>query len=277
MAWSGPVLDNHLHLDLAGGMGESVVEDFVRAGGTHMLVVNKPSWWYGVEVESAEDFETGFAATVETVDRVNELLPGRAWPVLGVHPPLISRLVEDGHAPDSAAELMREGIDRAADRVAAGDALALKSGRPHYEVSDDVWAASNTVIRHAFERAAAHDCAVQLHTEAAETFPAFRRWAEDTGLAPERVVKHYAEGPVDGPTASVISRREALEAAVEGGAPFLMETDFLDDPDRPGAVLGTKTVPRRVRWLSERGASDALERAHVATPASVYGIDTRSG
>ena len=52
-----------------------------------------------------------------------------------------------------------------------------------------------------------------------------------------------------------------------------METDFLDDPDRPGAVLGPKTVPRRVRWLREEGYDETIRRAHVETPARVYGID----
>jgi TatD-related deoxyribonuclease len=53
-----------------------------------------------------------------------------------------------------------------------------------------------------------------------------------------------------------------------------METDYIDDPDRPGAVLGPKTVPRRVRWLHEQGHEEAIRTAHVDTPARVYGIDT---
>jgi TatD-related deoxyribonuclease len=75
----------------------------------------------------------------------------------------------------------------------------------------------------------------------------------------------------------VIARPDAIEAAVEAGEPFLLETDFLDDPDRPGAVLGPKTVPRRVEWLREQGFEAAVERAHVETPRRVYGIDTAPG
>jgi TatD-related deoxyribonuclease len=55
-----------------------------------------------------------------------------------------------------------------------------------------------------------------------------------------------------------------------------METDFIDDPDRPGAVLGPKTVPRRVRTLLDEGYDDAVRRAHVETPRRVYGIDTEA-
>ena len=47
-----------------------------------------------------------------------------------------------------------------------------------------------------------------------------------------------------------------------------------DDPDRPGAVMGPKTVPRRVRWLLDEGHEAAVRRAHVETHAEVYGVDT---
>jgi TatD-related deoxyribonuclease len=271
-----PVLDNHLHLDPDNGRGLGAVEDFVRLGGTHMLVVNKPSWHLGPVPESAADFDHVFGTTLEVVDAARGILPGRAWPVLGVHPGLVSRLVDDrGLEPDAAAELMCAGLDRAAEFVRDGAALALKSGRPHYEVSAAVWDASNEVMRHAFELGAALDCAVQLHTEATDDLTEVAEWAEERGLPRHKVVKHYAGGRLAGPTPSVMSDKDRLEVAAEAGEPFLMETDFVDEPDRPGAVLGPKTVPRRVRWLLEAGREEAVERAHVETPEYVYGIDTR--
>ena len=271
-----PILDNHLHLDPDAGRGLDAVADFVHLGGTHLLVVNKPSWHLGDVPESAADFDHAFAVTLDVVDGATGVLPGRAWPVLGVHPGLVSRLVDDaGLAPAAAADLMCAGLDRAAEHVRRGDALALKSGRPHYDVSDAIWAASNEVMRHAFELGAELDCAVQLHTEAADDLTEVAAWAEERGLPAHRVVKHYAGGRLAGPTPSVMSDKDRLKTAAEAGEPFLMETDFVDESDRPGAVLGPKTVPRRVRWLLEDGYDDAVERAHVETPQQVYGIDTR--
>jgi TatD-related deoxyribonuclease len=270
-----PVLDNHLHIDPDNGRGIEAVRDFAHLGGTHLLVVNKPSWHLGVEPEVGEDFRAVFDRTIEVVDRASEVLDGTAWPVLGVHPGLVSRLVDDrGFAPEDARDLMQAGIDVAAEYVADGRAVALKSGRPHYDVSEAVWAASNDVMRHAFARGAEADCAVQLHTEASEDLTDVAEWAEDVGLPRHRVVKHYAGGRLTGPTPSVMSEKDRLEVAAESGEPFLMETDFVDDPDRPGAVLGPKTVPRRVRWMLEEGYDDAVERAHVRTPERVYGLDT---
>ncbi|QCC60312.1 TatD family hydrolase [Natrinema thermotolerans] len=272
-----PVLDDHLHLDPDNHRGIDAVRDFARVGGTHLLVVNKPSWHLGVEAETGADFREVFERTIDIVEAASSELEGRAWPVLGVHPGLISRLVDErGFAPDEACDLMQAGIDVAAEYVEAGDALALKSGRPHYEVDDDVWAASNDVMRRAFDHGAALECAVQLHAEASEDMTEVADWAEAAGMVPHRVVKHYASGRLEGPTPSVMSDKDRLETAAERGEPFLMETDYIDDPDRPGAVLGPKTVPRRVRWLLENGYDEAVEIAHVETPKAVYGIDTEA-
>ncbi|MDZ5812200.1 TatD family hydrolase [Halorubrum sp. AD140] len=272
-----PVLDDHLHLDPRHGRGIDAVEDFARLGGTHLLVVNKPSWHLGVEPDEPGDFRPVFEETLDTVAAATDVLPGRAWPVLGVHPALMSRLVDErGFAPAEARDLMRGGLEVASEFVADGRALALKSGRPHYDVSDAVWDASNAVTRRAFELGAALDCAVQLHTEATEDLTDLAAVAVESGLDPTRVVKHYAAGRLAGVTPSVMSERDRLERAAESGEPFLMETDFVDDPDRPGMVLGPKTVPRRVRWLLENGYEDAVRRAHVETPRSVYEIDTEA-
>jgi len=269
-----PVLDNHLHLDPVNGRGVDAAADFAAAGGTHLLVVNKPSWHLVGEVEAAEDFHDVFQLTCTVVAEASELLDGRAWPVLGVHPALISELVDRGYTAEEARDLMQSGLDVATEYVADGPGLALKSGRPHYDVDGDVWRASNEVIRYAFELGAETGAAVQLHTEGGEDFTDVAAWAEEAGLPRERVVKHYSGGRLTGPIPSVIANKEELEVAAEEGEPFLMETDFIDDPDRPGAVLGPKTVPRRVRWMADEGHEEALRTAHVDTPARVYGIDT---
>ncbi len=273
MAYDGPILDNHLHLDRERGKGIAAVEEFVAAGGTHLVVINKPSWSYGVNVTDPADFEVGYGETMSIVDDATEVLPGMAWAALGVHPALISRLVDDrGFTPQEAASLMSGGIDRAAQHVVEGTALALKSGRPHYDVSEELWDASNDVLRHALERAAAIDCAVQLHTEQTTDLREITEWAAAVGLPAQRVVKHYAGDRLEGPVPSVIARPDPIEAMVNRGVPFLMETDYLDDPDRPGAVLGPKTVPRRVEWLLSEGHQTAVERAHVETPELVYDL-----
>lgn len=271
-----PVLDNHLHLN-PDGRGVEAVEAFARAGGTHLLVVNLPSWHIVDDPTEPEAFETTFDATLDLVESATAVLPGRAWAVLGVHPALISRLVDDhGMSVERARAHMATGLELAAAYVGDGQALALKSGRPHYDVADEVWSASNELIGLAAGLASDRDCALQLHTEDTDDLEDVAELARDAGLEPTRVVKHFATGPVRGVTPSVIARRDAIRPAVAGTDRYLFETDFLDDPDRPGAVLGPKLVPRRSRALAEDNTLDALVIAHIDTPREVYGIDTES-
>ena len=55
----------------------------------------------------------------------------------------------------------------------------------------------------------------------------------------------------------------------------MMETDFLDDPRRPGAVLALNTVPKRTKAMLEAGifTEDTVAKVHGEWPRKVYGID----
>lgn len=268
-----PVLDNHLHLDRDRGEGLAAVRDFSNAGGTHMMIVNQPSWKFGIVPTEGDDFRPVFQETMALASEASELLEGKAWPVLGVHPALLSRLVDDQeYSVADAAEVMKRGLAVAGEYAADGPAVAIKSGRPHYDVSEEVWEASNCVLREAFQVGAEAGVAIQLHTEETTDLTPVGEWAESAGVPSERVVKHYASGICSGVSSSVISRRESLVSAAESGEPFLMETDYLDDPERPGAVLGPKTVPRRTKWLRENGYDVAVHRSHVETPERIYGV-----
>ena len=54
----------------------------------------------------------------------------------------------------------------------------------------------------------------------------------------------------------------------------MMETDYIDDPRRPGAVLGPKTVPRRTHELLDNNilTEDEISIIHQENPEKTYGI-----
>lgn len=274
-----PVLDNHCHIDPRNGEGIEAVEKFARSGGTHMCIVNKPSWSLGVEADEGDDFRAVFEETLGVVEEASDALEGEAFAVLGVHPGLVSRLLgryggpQKDEAVERAEEVMKAGLEVAAEYVEDGRAIALKSGRPHYDVKEPTWEASNNVMEHAFELGSENDCAVQLHTEDGDDFSDIRDKAEGVGMPPDSVVKHYSSPSVSEVQRSVLAREEWAFEAAEDGRDFFLETDYIDDSDRPGAVLGTRTVPRRVESLLEAGHYDAVERACVTLPEEVYGVE----
>jgi len=73
---------------------------------------------------------------------------------------------------------------------------------------------------------------------------------------------------------SVIAGNDNVLTAAEQGTRFLIETDYLDDPKRPGAVLGPKTVPRKIKELIEKGfGEDFVYKICAENVERVYGIE----
>ncbi len=266
-----PITDDHIHIDPHNGRGVEAAKDFQRSGGTHIFLVTKPSWSYGITPSSGEDFRGVFDATLRVAEMVREI--GLVvYPVLGIHPAEMSRLAER-MSLDAAAALMTAGLDLAARYVEEGAAVALKSGRPHYEVAPDVLDASNGVLLHALELGADCGCAVQLHAESGPCADVVGM-AEQAGIPLERVVKHFAT-PDTPLMPSLIARHEDIPALARAGRRFTMESDYMDENARPGAVIGPKSVPRFTRRYLEAGlmTDEDAWRIHADTPSRTYGVD----
>lgn len=266
-----PITDNHIHIDPRNGRGLAAARDFFRSGGTHIFLVSKPSGSFGIFPLSGEDFRPVFEETLSVAKAVSGT-GVVVFPVLGVHPAEITRLQE--HLPlDRVVGIMKEGIDLAARFVENGPAVAIKSGRPHYEVPAEVREASCEILSFAFERAAQAGCAVQVHAESGDCAD-MRTMAASAGLDPDRVVKHYAI-PGTPLVPSLIATHPAIPGLARQARPFMMESDYMDENSRPGAVIGPRSVPRVTRKLLESGEIDetSLYRIHVETPSRVYGVD----
>ncbi len=95
----------------------------------------------------------------------------------------------------------------------------------------------------------------------------------------EKVVKHHSTPltrPEDnhGLVPSILAKEALVVEALKGPPRFLLETDYIDDPRRPGAVLGPATVPRKTRAWLEKGllTEDVAAAIHQDLPERTYGI-----
>ncbi len=273
-----PILDNHMHLNPKGRCLDAVRE-FARAGGTHIVLVSLPPWSLGIEISKPEDYRQVFDRVLKIAQRAEEAEKVKVFVVLGVHPAELNKFYgRFGLA--RAVELMKGGLEIACEYVEKGLAVGLKSGRPHYEVDQKIWDASNEIMRHSFELAKDAGCAVQLHTESAteEGLTEIAGIARDAGLPPEKVIKHFAPPMVKvcerlGIFPSVLAGEDAIQKALSEGKRFMMETDYIDDPKRPGSVLGPKTVPKRTKQLMPEWGEDAFWMIHKENPEKVYGVE----
>lgn len=266
-----PITDDHIHLDLENGRGIDAARDFKRAGGTHLFLVNKPAGLSGTPPRIPQDYLPVFDATLQIACRCREI-DLVVFPILGVHPAELSRLAETMPLPD-AVSLMKAGLDLAAGYIREGTAFALKSGRPHYEVPQPVWEASNDVLHHALALGARYGCAVQIHAESGPCTDVVDI-ARSAGMDPCRVVKHYGS-PETPLVPSLIANNPGIPELCLTGRNFMMESDFMDEHSRPGAVTGPKSVPRFTRRLLAEGSitEEDVCRIHMETPAKVYGVE----
>ena len=134
------------------------------------------------------------------------------------------------------------------------------------------------------------DVPIQLHVEenGPQTNAELASICDRSGMVRQRAVHHYAPANVSesfthGLSASVSMGKESISAIMDSylhcSSTWTMETDYLDDPRRPGAVLGPKTVPKRTQKLAsvlldnvdKNQAEDLLNHIHSIWPSALYG------
>ncbi len=274
-----PIFDNHIHLRPE-FRGVDAAKDFERAGGTAILLTHSP--YDDIPIHRGEDYAMAYAKTLSMADAVRRATRLQVFVALGPYPVEFLTLRES-LGRDSAIDAVRSGIDQAARLIADAKAIAFgEIGRPHFPVSEEARTDCNRLLAYAMERAKDLGCAVVLHTEdpTPETFAEFARIASKAGLPAERVVKHHSTPftkPEDthGLVPSILAKETLVSVAINGGSRFLLETDYIDDPRRPGAVLGPATVPKKTRaWLASHLLSEAAcQRIHKDLPEKTYGIE----
>ena len=273
-----PIFDNHIHLRPE-FRGIEAARDFERAGGTALLLTHSP--YEEIPVRRAADYDKAYGKTLAMADAVRGATHLQVFVALGPYPVEFLALRE-ALGLEGAIEAMRSGIDRAAQLIADRKAVAFgEVGRPHFPVSGDVLVACNRLLQYTMERAKELECAVILHTEdpTPATFAEFSRIASKAGLPPERVVKHHST-PLTKPeethgiVPSILAKEILVTEAMKGRPRFLLETDYIDDPRRPGAVLGPATVPKKTRaWLASGLLSEEdCGIIHKDLPEKTYGI-----
>ncbi|MEM3834541.1 TatD family hydrolase [Pyrobaculum sp.] len=277
------IFDNHAHANEITGLGAGeVVRRFKAAGGGGIVFVALLTWSIGGRPGDRGWVVRLYDQAVKNAEvaRAAGLISGA---VVGVHPAECVKLLEVGWAEAEVEEFMRWAVDLAARYVEEGRAVGLgEFGRPHWPVQQRVVELCNRVVLYALERAKDVDAAVHLHLERGgkATVDSIAELAARTGIRPERVVMHHIEGALagyaftKGLSPSVpIGRRGEFEDALKSGPVFVVESDYIDDKSRPGAVIPPWTLASKLRQYAASGriAADDLRQICVSNVARIYG------
>jgi TatD-related deoxyribonuclease len=266
------ITDNHFHLDPE-GRKELAVKDFLNAGGTRLVLVHKPyNKW-----NKLEEFKTQVNTTLNLASKARQV-GAKVAVVAAPHPITLVKLL-DSKSILEASELYLEAVNHCTNLVSENEIVGLgELGRPHFSVESEIWELSNKILLESLSRAKEVDASVVLHTETGtpDVMADLAFIASKANFPKDRLVKHYGgPGSIEEPNGLVVSLTSSLtniRYASVRDSDFMLETDYLDDPNRPGAVMGPKSVPRKTfKALDEEIISDKqADRIHSVIPDKVY-------
>ena len=280
--WTGPIVDQHIHLDRSGRF-LSAAEEFSRAGGTGIMLVHKPAI-RGKLPTDLGGYRSAYAETLSMAEEVRNSVGLEVGVVLGPHPVVWEHQIQS-LGLERSTELHLEAVGLALEHIEAGQANCLgEVGRPHYPVDQDTWTSATDMLLDIMRMASSTKCSIQLHVESngEATCRELAGLCDRAGLPRDRAIRHYAPSDVSpefthGMAATVSVGQGSIEGltstATSQSSPWGMETDFLDDPSRPGAVLGPKTIPKRTHELCSALLHQGWEAEDVTS--LMYSIHSR--
>ena len=287
--WIGPILDQHMHLDRKNRFFEAVNE-FIISGGTAINLVHKPD--FSDLPKTPSDYRKAYQNTLEMATEVRNKFGITVSVILGPHPVAWEHQIHT-MGLEKSSSLHLQAVKIALEYISSGHAMCLgEVGRPHYPVSDEIWDASNDLLLKIMKLAAEAKTSIQLHVEdnGEKTYSDLAILCDKAKLSRHLAIRHYAPANISeefthGLSVTVSVGKDSISKIVEtlpmSNSYWGMETDFLDDEKRPGAVLGPKTIPKRTQQLSsllikngysEGQVSEILNNIHFNWPQILYSI-----
>lgn len=271
------VFDNHLHLRREGRFLDAVHE-FQRAGGTHFILVQYPM---PSLVVKEKRYTSCYQETLRMAEEIRREIGIGVFVVVGPYP-VDFLLLREKFGGEVAREIMKKGMDEAAVLCQEQKCIALgEIGRPHFPVDEHILRDSNDILLYGMQKARDARVPVVLHTESTTPMQCKElvEMGKQVGLAADKIVKHFAPPLITyeenyGLMPSVLASKKNIIEALQKGTRFVMETDYIDDLRRPGAVLGPKTIPKLTKNLLAANilTEQQSHQIHVENPQSIYGI-----
>ncbi|MHC1628626.1 MAG: TatD family hydrolase [Candidatus Nezhaarchaeales archaeon] len=273
------VTDNHAHANPFKGLGfVEVAKKFREAGGLAIVFAPLLSWHYSITVSSPEDYRKMYEIVLRGVEEASAHI--KALAVLGVHPAEIVSLV-DTFGVERAYSIAEKAMDIAADFVRNGLAIGLgEVGRPHYKAPKSAVDVCNKILDYSLKLAKDLSCPIHLHLERSdEAVKDIIERVRRIGVKPGLVVIHHAEpkiiGRCGGLTPSIPRRGRNLENAfARKKLAFVVESDFIDDPKRPGAVAYPWAIAFEISSMLKQGLinEDQVNEVFISNFERLYGV-----
>jgi TatD-related deoxyribonuclease len=228
-----------------------------------------------------KSYKLSYYQTIEMADEIRRNIEIGVFVTVGPYP-IDYLTLNEKYDRYQVIEIMKKGMDEAAKLCEENKCIAIgEIGRPHFPVDETVIKDSNEIILYGMQKAKDVNVPVVLHTESTtpKSCKEFVELGKKAGLKPDKIVKHFSpplifEDENYGLMPSVIAREKSILESIKKGTRFMLETDYIDDLKRPGAVLSPKTIPMKMLSLLKKEiiSEDQIYKIHKENPEKTYNI-----
>ena len=270
-----PIADSHSHSNPSRGLGADLIASkFREENGWFMALLSLSPWSYGIDFEGLESYRRVVDLHVRECRRAASR-GIRVSCFSGFHPADIDKLIDKYRLrPEKVLEIAR-GVIRMLGRYCREGLIdgIGEVGRQHYKTRPERVSLAEIIMVESVESARDEGCLVQLHLEQS---------GETTVYTVDYLLNIKGVGGYRGVIFHHATTNVALSAWKRGYAPtipgipqplkhaystldpfFLVESDFIDDPKRPGVVMYPWLIRESIsRVIREASGSDLEERIY---------------
>ncbi len=278
------IADGHSHVSPLGLGGEELARRFKNAGGWFIALVSLPPNHYGLG-EGLEDVRRSFQIHLRECENARKSDLKIAC-IAGIHPSFIDSLVKKA-GPAKTGEVLNL-LEKALQELRRLRVEGLidgfgEFGRPHYKSLPESVVVNELVLVKTLEIIKDVGGVLHLHLEqgGAATVASIDKLVRFVGLKEKsHIFFHHSTVGIArlaqelGYMSTLTGRYEVISDAFNKRVvSFIPESDFIDDPRRPGVVM----YPWRIRdeslkFLNEGGDPDFLHKVMIDNVVKAYGV-----
>ncbi|OYT40466.1 MAG: hydrolase TatD [Desulfurococcales archaeon ex4484_58] len=277
--------DAHCHSNPVKGMGaEEIAKRFRRYNGWFIALVSLPPYHYGFE-------ETGVESYVKTIElMINEADKMKRQGIetivfIGFHPAEVDEYVKRGLSLKEIIDLAEKVFNIITQYIRKGLVHGIgEVGRQHYSTSPERIVTSEIILMKALEAAKDYDAPVHLHLEQGGwvTVESINKIIDKINIRKDRIFLHHSNYDVGfwsekyGFWYTIPAKeRDLKKTLVEKRKLVLVESDFIDDPRRPGVSSYPWDIALRINKLLEHGVLDRdyIYEVMVDHVVEAYGLE----
>ncbi len=236
--------DAHLHTNPIKGLGaKAVARKFKGLGGWFMAIVSLPPHHYGLGATFND-----YVKSIEVL--INECKTARSEGLVvkclaGIHPADLERLIAKGILKcDEAYYLALKVLNHISTLIKEGAIDGIgEVGRPHYKTVPEAFVLNNLILRHSLTLARDLNVNIHLHLEQGGYITAldidellgYNSVSRSLVMLHHLDIRAAVEAERLGLFYSVPGKLQILREAFKRLKPvYVIESDFVDDPRRPG-------------------------------------------